>query len=950
MKYPVKLHRKLMETPLALVVALVLGSCALAPDRYTAQRDHATDEPTVTPERRPTRVVAASRDSRATLKIEVSAPEMPLATEKSLAERLLRDQPPLVSPLSLAPTIAATVTTEERDKPARAKKEPESTNPYGARLFRRLQRQDEHGEIPADGLEKARQHVTLMKAAQQARLDALRKSGKAPAPGAQAAGIEPNSWTWLGPGNVGGRIRSIVIHPTNANNMWVGSVSGGIWRTTNAGASWFPVNDFMASLAVSTMVMNPTNPNIMYAGTGESFAVDFNAPNQALAPDGLQGAGVFKSTDGGVTWNHLLATAYNNGIPPAPNPNFFYVNRLAISPDGNTVLADTSTGIWRSADGGATWAQGRRIIFAGNVQPVEGPILDVDFLPGDNNQAILSGNGMAMTTIDRGQIWAEAIFTPGISGRVEVAYAPSSPNIVYASVNQSQGQVYRSTDGGATFTRRNATVFQPDPEITYTLLGTQGGYDNIVWVNPQDPNFVMVGGIFLYRSRDGGNTFEGLGDSPTNRPHTDQHMILAHPGFNNTTNRTVFVGNDGGIFRFADVNVARLDSPAGFTELNNNLGITQFYGAAGNPATGVIVGGTQDNGTPRFSGNEAVPNFTETWTQIPTGDGGFCAVDPIEDIVYVESQNLAVQRSVNGAQAVPITSGLADSGVATNFIAPLVLDPNNAETLLAGGVSLWRSNNVKDPTPTWTAIKNAAAGNPISAIAVSPITSSLVLVGHNNGDIFRTFNGTASPPVWTKINTAALPPRMVTRLIIDPTRGANWIYATFGGFSGNNVYRTIDNGVTWVDVTGAGATGLPAVPVRTLVFHPTDANLLYVGTEVGIFTSENAGATWEPSQDGPANVSVDELFWMGSNLVAATHGRGIYRASGGIYVDKNSPFFFEFGTSDFPFKTVTQGKNAATKYKAVWIKPGNYNETMTIDNPNGLELRALGGTVTIGNL
>lgn len=193
---------------------------------------------------------------------------------------------------------------------------------------------------------------------------------------------------------------------------------------------------------------------------------------------------------------------------------------------------------------------------------------------------------------------------------------------------------------------------------------------------------------------------------------------------------------------------------------------------------------------------------------------------------------------------------------------------------------------------------------------------------------------------------------MVTRLTIDSTRATNWIYATFGGFAGDNVYRTTDNGMTWVDITGAVATGLPNVPVFSLVIHPVNPNFLYVGTEVGVFTSADAGATWELPQDGPANVSVQELFWLGGDLIAATHGRGIYRASGGVYVDCNwnGPFA---GTFAQPFKTIAAAVNAVTTYRTIWVKPCNYNEKFLLPNNainKHLEIRSLGGTAAIGRI
>ena len=835
-----------------------------------------------------------------------------------------------LSPLTAAHVaeLEAAVTDEEDE-------ENGPTNPDGAFRFRRLQMQDEKGEIPSDGLQKARQQVALMKAEQEKRLKARQQSGELPRP---EAGIAPDSWTWMGPGNVGGRIRSIIIHPTNPSNMWVGSVGGGIWRSVNAGASWFPVNDFQANLAVSTMVINPVNPSIMYAGTGEGFG----------NTDAIQGAGIFKSTDSGVTWNPTLD---NNNLPSTANVNFFFVNRLAISPDGTILLAATSPaccdalgntvlgGIWRSVDGGATWSRRTNTAAA-----------DIHFRPGDSSRAVVGELGAARFSLDGGRTWTAATFNPpianggtaGTNGRVEMASVLSSPSLVYASVNQNNGEVYRSNDGGQSYTRVNTgtNFFGPNGN---------GWYHNSIWLNPQNPDTVIVGGVDLWRGTYSSpnlplTQISKWEAAPGSSAHADHHIILAHPGFNNTSNRIVYFGNDGGIYRADDV--ATVVQTSGWTNLNNNLGITQFFGAAGSATSGNIIGGAQDNGTLTFNGN------IQGWNSMFGGDGGFCASDPTDaSYFYGESQNLAIARSMNGGvNAADITFGLGDAKqnpAQANFIAPFVLDPTDPNTMLAGGWSLWRSNDVKSfiPAPTWTIIKFPNAGSiPISAIAVSPSTSNFIVVGHNNGDIFLSFNGTDGQPTWQQIDTANLPNRMVTRLTIDNTRNPTWIYATFAGFASDGVYRTTNLGATWVDVTGAGATGLPNVPVFSLVFHPTNPNLLYVATEIGIFTSDDAGANWEPSQNGPANVSVQELFWMGGDLIAATHGRGLYRASGGIYVDCNYNGI-QLGTLNFPFKTITAALNAATTYRTIWLKPCLYNEPEIINKH--VELRSLGGTAVI---
>jgi hypothetical protein len=714
--------------------------------------------------------------------------------------------------------------------------------PGEAMTFRSLSLRDDAGTIAADGLMKAKKQVTAMKsrlAADMARAEADALSGVA----ARSIPIARTGWTWIGPGNVGGRIRTIAIHPASASTMFAGSVGGGIWKTANGGASWGPVNDFMANLAVTSIVFNPANPQVMYAGTGEGFS---NA-------DAIRGAGIFKSTNGGATWTQLAATA---------NSSFYYVLRLAISPDGQVVLAGTVSGMFRSTDAGVTWTQ----------VPTGPAAFDIDFHPTDSRRAVAGDrNGGTWFTTNGGATWTEAGLTlPSTtsgSHRVEIAYAKGTPTIVYAVVDRDNGLVFRSLDGGATYVQ----TFSGD--TTQVLENGQGWYDLALWVNPIDANDLIVGGVNLYRSRDGGQSFAQV-SSPYGSLHPDQHLIVEHPQFNNSTNRVLFIGNDGGVFKVPDLATLTSMEAANYVELNNNLGVTQFYGAGGNPATGKIVGGTQDNGTLVYDPAAG----SEGWDGMFGGDGGFSAADPTDaNYFYGEYVYLQLHRSSNGgASSSFIYSGLADAGRRANFIAPFILDPNVPRRMLAGGQSLWRANDIKAASPVWQSIKTGTSGNYISAIAVAAGNSNVIWVGHNNGDLYRTTNGTASAPTWTKVDPTSFPNRFLTRITIDPF-DANIVYASFGGFADHNIQRTLDGGATWADASGAGTTGLPLAPVRDVEVDPGDSMVIWAGTEVGVFTSRDRGQTWDATHDGPANVSVDELFVLGDELYAVTHGRGLFR-------------------------------------------------------------------------
>jgi photosystem II stability/assembly factor-like uncharacterized protein len=627
--------------------------------------------------------------------------------------------------------------------------------------------------------------------------------------------------------------------------MWVGSVGGGVWKTLNGGGSWAPLYDFMGNLAVTTLAIGPIKPKVtIYAGTGEGF---WNG-------DALRGAGIFKSEDSGVTWQQLKNTA---------TADFFYVNRLALSPNYKTLLAATRTGLFRSADGGATWKKQLAV-------PANPEVLDVKFHPKDGQLCVAAGRGgMAFYSGDGGATWKAAKglpAVPGFGGRVELTYALANPKTVYASVDNNSGEVYASADGGQNYQLRNTGT---------NYLGSQGWYDNTIWAgDPKNEKLVVVGGLDLYRSTDGGNKFNQISywfKAPAS-PHADHHVIVAHPQYNGTTNRVVFFGNDGGLYRAKDVLTA--NDVNGWQELNNNLGITQFYGAAANPATGTFVGGAQDNGTLRFT----KASGPEKWSSMFGGDGGYCAADPTDpNFFYGEYVYLQIHRSTDGgASSEYIWNGIEDAGKGpdlANFIAPFLLDPNNPNTLLAGGASLWRSTNVKAKTPQWANIKPSVQ-SPISAIAVAKGKPNIIWVGHNDGRVYRTdkgTNATLAPADWTQVGQGKLPPRFCQRITTDPVF-PNVVYVTFGGYANNNVWKTEDGGATWSGIGGK----LPDVPVRGLAVHPKNTKFVYAGTEVGVFASEDGGKTWSPTNEGPTNCSVDDLFFLDTRLVAVTHGRGLF--------------------------------------------------------------------------
>ncbi len=693
------------------------------------------------------------------------------------------------------------------------------------------------------------------------------------------------AWSFLGPGNIGGRTRAWVIHPTTPDTMFAAGVAGGVWKTTNSGASWVPISDLIANLAVCTLALASTNPDVIYAGTGESFAGTI----------GLIGNGIFKTTDGGASWMHLSATANN--------ANFRLVNKLVVSPNNSQVVyAATNSGLWRSLDGGASW---NRTLNQPNCTDLVGRTgqaadqLIIACRP--DNQGTIYRN----TDAGGAGTW-EPVHTETGIGRISLALAPSNQAIVYALAVSLVGgpnnryanglhAVFRSTSGGAAGTWE-ARVRNTDATLFNTLLLTnlsvavcnnsfinQGNYDSAIAVDPADPNRVWVGGVAAFRSDDGGANWglAACGDG-----HVDYHTIVFHPQFNGASNKTMFVGNDGGVFKTTDARAAVRTTVCGqqncagqvtFTTLNNSFGVTQFYHGSPYPDGKTYFGGAQDNGVSRGT-DASGPN---NWTQIQGGDGGYVAVDPNNtNTLYIEIQNGAIQKSTNGgANFAPATTGLSESRFL--FIPPLVMDPTNAQRLWVGGSKLWRTSN---GASNWTQASAELTNDTTSAIVVSPTNANNVLAGTASGFIHRTDVGTTSDAntVWPRVRPRS---GLVSWVAYDPNN-TNIAYATYSTFStlptDRHVYKSTDGGTTWESLDGTGASALPDVPTHCIVVDPINSNRLYVGTDVGVFSSIDGGVTWAVENTGFANVITEALAINTSGakqLFAFTHGRGAWRVA-----------------------------------------------------------------------
>jgi photosystem II stability/assembly factor-like uncharacterized protein len=680
------------------------------------------------------------------------------------------------------------------------------------------------------------------------------------------AGLTPGAWEDLGPDNIGGRVRVVAPHPTIPSRLYVGAASGGIWRTDNSGATWQKTDGVFSSLSVTSIVFSPSNSSVMFASTGEGTA-------------GIPGAGIYKSIDGGLSWGLLPATLPSGNAYQSP---WGFANRLAISPFNSGLLLSAmggpyastfgSGGLRRTTDGGITWAA---------VGPLDKALCDIQFDPHDATKiaagGCASGGGIYLSS-DSGLTWTQNHIS---SDRVELKYAQATPGVLYAI--QNARMLYKSVNHGATFTGIG--------NLSGFLNGTRNGfYNNSIWVDPVDSNHLIVGAVSAFRSIDGGVNFSVLPGNTTHiggvmpnmpLPHPDIHSIVSDINYDGVMNRRVYFGHDGGVSVAGDIAEVAAGNVNHWNSLTNGLAITQFYSVSGKD--NLIVGGTQDNGTLRR-------RFGRVWEVVAWGDGGMVNV-PRGNMPYSFGEiqemtpfrtNLAASSNPSEFFCLGITeSGCVGQSLVSLFIAPQVLDPNDdARIYSGGGIYLWVNEHAQDSIQSaWTPLY-FDGWSAVSAIAVAKSNSNIVWVGEANGRVSKTTNPSATPAVFvqvTPLRPDSSPDHRGTILSILVDRVDPQIaYLTYGGYRGDNVVRTMNGGTTWQSIHG----NLPHAPVHWIAQHPVMRSWLYVATEVGVFSSNNGGATWSAVSQGPSVVRVTQLSWANDwTLLASTYGRGIFRAN-----------------------------------------------------------------------
>lgn len=644
-------------------------------------------------------------------------------------------------------------------------------------------------------------------------------------------------WKPLGPNNVGGRTRAIAHHPTQDGLVYVAAAGGGVWKTTNHGADWKPLFDFQTSVCMGALGIDPNNPNVLYAGTGET------APASQMQEG--WGTGMYKTTDGGDTWKLIgLSTvgSFSKVYVHPKNSNLVYAGAMRLN-----------QGLYKSTDAGKNWTRMNRL-----------SVSDVTLNPENPDELYIGVNGSGVfKTTDGGNTWLnKSAGLPGdlATGFVTVQLAPSQPQTLYCllegpdpagSTFNTVGAIYKTTDGGELWSKS----FQGSGSF-FAASGNpaegQGSYNNYIAVHPTNPQISYAGGIYTWRTTNGGGNWSICNPNV----HVDQHCIE----FNPKNPSEIYMGNDGGMYRSTD-------NGFNWASINNNYAVTAFYAMdIDESAENKQYGGSQDNGS--WGSVDEQVNWSPFWG----GDGFFCIVNPVDPKwVVFESQNggnIGIRNVVTG-EAQPFMQGLnpADTTDAAAWSAPISIDPVQ-KVLYHGRRRVWYR---PIGTSSWAPI----SANPLDEFSISAVTPSqldetIVWAGTEGGNVFRT---TDLGDSWVNVSFNGLPKRFV-RDIITSKKDKSTAWVCFSGFGTGHVYKTTDNGGTWRDLSNS----LPDIPVNAMEVNPDNEEVIFAGTDIGVFATFNGGETWIPFGKGlPRAPVLDMKVYEAKKLLRiATHGRSMW--------------------------------------------------------------------------
>lgn len=638
--------------------------------------------------------------------------------------------------------------------------------------------------------------------------------------------VNPKGMFYSRTGNnyISGRTNSIAFVNGQPNIMYIAAAQGGVWKTTNGGVNWFPLTDNLPTLACGDVVVNQSNANILYLGTGE---LNYSSDSQ-------YGDGIYKSTDAGLSWFQVAPSSLVGTR----------CSQMAIDPQNtNIVYFAGSSGVFKSTNAGINWVNTASGSNANCilVDPTNTQLLYASIGGTSAGQVVKSTNG--------GTNWVTlAGGLPSGMGRIQLAMAPSNSLVIYASIAASSGGallgLYRTTDGGNIWTLQSSSP---------NYLGSQGWYDNAVTVNTSNPNLVVTGGLDLYVSTNSGTTLvqksQWATSSSQNMTHADIHR-LAYNG------SVLFCMSDGGVYKSTN-------DGNNWVDLNRDLSTLQ-YQSADYDITNIqkLQGGTQDNN------KQTSTNSGIDWDQRTTGDGGYTIIDPVNtNVVYGQYVNGSIQRSNNtGVSFTNITPSGSTGGL---FYNPYEMAPGDHNTIVFGRADVWKTTSAQTASTGsgWTQIATTAViGGSVSAIGISWTNINKIYIGTSNGRILVTSNNGAN---WSALTGFPY----VSDFAVDNTND-NICYAVLGGTTGQHVLKTTDGGASWNNIT----SGMPNIAANSVILRTASPRMIFVGTDIGVFQSTNEGSSWVSFNSGLPAVEIYDMKYKQSAglILAATHGRGCW--------------------------------------------------------------------------
>jgi photosystem II stability/assembly factor-like uncharacterized protein len=664
-------------------------------------------------------------------------------------------------------------------------------------------------------------------------------------------------WIVRGPANIGARINTIAVHPDNEDIIMVGFARGGVWRTENGGENWEPLFDDQLFLAIGDIEYDPSNPDIVYVGTGD--------PNISAHP-GI-GDGLYKSIDGGDTWEHLGLTPQriiSRVIVHPTNSDIIYVGAMGLPFERNN-----DRGLYRTTDGGETWEQ---VLFvsdqAGIIDMVMHPTNpDIIYAAGwdrirNNQESIVEGPGSRVfKTYNGGDDWQ--LLDNGLPqediGRIGLAVTPAAPDAVFAQyvgLNRDFYDVFRSNDTGDSWEAVDVVGELPG-------LGGFGWYFGKIRVSPLSADDFFVLGVDLWRSTNGGVSYN-MATPPWwfYEVHADKHDLVFLPSGN------ILLATDGGLYK---------------SDFNNNewediesIPTTQFYRVAYNPnEPSFYYGGAQDNGT------TGGPDLESDWERIYGGDGFQAAFRPDNPLVmYAETQNGGIVYTDNGGgEWYSATQGISNSD-RRDWNMQYFISPHDPDVMYTGTFRVYRSTNGVEPF--WQPISEdltdgqilADRYHVITTLDESPLVEGVLYVGTVDANVWRSDDGGNN---WINISQG-LPERYVTSVKASPS-DANTLYVSHSGYKDNefipHIHRSINKGASWEDIS----SNLPNLAINDVYILPGHQDsVLFVATDGGVYGTMDSGESWERLGANMPYVQVYDMTWneARNELVAGTFARSIY--------------------------------------------------------------------------